>query len=83
MNTCQSHCNTCLLYSGSQYAGDYCTLKVTLVNVVSCIAVRDCCTQLLYVVAVRSCFTYLLYSGSSVSECCQLCCSTHLLYSSN
>ena len=44
MNTCQSHCNTCLLYSGSQYAGDYCTLKVTLVNVVSHVTVLIHCT---------------------------------------
>ena len=44
MNTCQSHCSTCSLYCGGQYAGDCCTLEITLVNAVSHVTVLIRCT---------------------------------------
>ena len=67
---CRSHCSTRLLYSGSQYAGGRCTLEIALVNAVGHVAVRVCCIH-----------WRRLHSGGSISECCQLHCSTHSLYS--
>ena len=41
---CELHCSTHLLYSGGQYIGECCTLKVAWVNAVDRIAVLIHCT---------------------------------------
>ena len=41
------------LYSGGQYIGGRCTLEVVLVNAVSRVAVRVCCTLAVSKLAVR------------------------------
>ena len=57
-----------------------------LVNA-SRVAVRDCCTRLLYSggsvgeCCESHCSTHSLYSGGNVGECCRSHCSTHSLYS--
>ena len=49
---CRLHCSTHSLYSGGQYVGGRCTLEVILVNAVSYIAVRICCTLAVSTLAV-------------------------------